>query len=259
MKEKLPNRNQKTLSDDLITYCLFSHLRLSSRIQWFSYALHDSTSDNWILLDGRRGCKFRFVRWTGERKVENDHRNHEHFSGCHCLYFVCWNFLLHLQLAHNAVCYFDAKRIADVPLVLYAGVSKVNALSYVIITDFNSWSHRARWLLARGRIDELASMLEQASIWNSISLPTNFMKTLNVPQSGIDRRVSIFDLFQKGYKRTTFLMTIVWFSIILVYFGITLHMSSLGGNIYVNTVIFFDPFLTLDTLRRRGERYSSET
>lgn len=31
-------------------------------------------------------------------------------------------------------------------------------------------------------------------------------------------------------------MTIIWFSIILIYFGITLHMSSLGGNVYINTV-----------------------
>lgn len=36
-------------------------------------------------------------------------------------------------------------------------------------------------------------------------------------------------------------MTILWFSIILIYFGITLHMSSLGGNIYINTVnLIFD-------------------
>lgn len=94
----------------------------------------------------------------------------------------------------------------------------------------------SRWLLAHGRVDELAEIIEKASLWNSRPLIMNYKKTLNVPQSGIDRRVSIFDLFQKGYKRTTFLMTIVWFSIILIYFGITLHMSSLGGNIYINTV-----------------------
>lgn len=64
----------------------------------------------------------------------------------------------------------------------------------------------------------------------------SFKKTLHSP-TGADRRVSIFDLVQKGYKLTTFLMTIIWFSIILIYFGITLHMSSsLGGNVYINTV-----------------------
>lgn len=94
-----------------------------------------------------------------------------------------------------------------------------------------------RWLLARGRIDELAAIIEKASLWNNRSLPLNFKKTLSVPHTTSERRVSIFDLVQKGYKRTTFLMTIIWFSIILIYFGITLHMSSsLGGNVYVNTV-----------------------
>ncbi|CRK97339.1 CLUMA_CG010731, isoform A [Clunio marinus] len=94
-----------------------------------------------------------------------------------------------------------------------------------------------RWLLARGKIDELAVIIEKASVWNKRKLPRNFKKTLNVSQADTERRVSIFDLFQKGYKRTTFLMTIIWFSIILIYFGITLHMSSLGGNVYINTII----------------------
>jgi MFS transporter, OCT family, solute carrier family 22 (organic cation transporter), member 4/5 len=102
--------------------------------------------------------------------------------------------------------------------------------------------------LARGRTDELAAILEKASLWNSISLPTNFKKTLYVSQATSERRVSIFDIVKKGYRRTTFLMTIVWFSIILIYFGITLHMSSLGGNVYINTVTtpFFHPFFAID-------------
>lgn len=97
-------------------------------------------------------------------------------------------------------------------------------------------SIKLRWLLARGRVDELAVIIEKACLWNNRSLAKGFKKTLNVSQKVSDRRVSIFDLFQDGYKLTTFLMTIIWFSIILTYFGITLHMSSLGGNIYVNTV-----------------------
>lgn len=79
----------------------------------------------------------------------------------------------------------------------------------------------------------------------------NYKKTLNVPQSGIDRRVSVLDLFQKGYKRTTFLMTIVWFSIILIYFGITLHMTSLGGNIYINTVKLIPKYSILSSGKGR--------
>jgi hypothetical protein len=114
-----------------------------------------------------------------------------------------------------------------------------------------------RWLLARGRIDELALILEKASLWNSISLPTNFKKTLNVSQATSERRVSVFDLFQKGYKRTTFLMTLVWFSIILIYFGITLHMSSLGGDVYINTVTTFSSSFSYRSQSFERESYSS--
>lgn len=93
-----------------------------------------------------------------------------------------------------------------------------------------------RWLLAHGRIDELSTILETASKWNNRTLPVNFKNTLTISQMEMDRKVSIFDLFQKGYKQTSFAMLCIWFSIILLYFGITLHMSSLGGNVYINTV-----------------------
>lgn len=123
-------------------------------------------------------------------------------------------------------------------LVQNARVSKVTSHPHCPYNSSNSFKTLLRWLLARGHVDELAIILEKASVWNSRSLPTNFKKTLSVSQTVSDRRVSIFDLFQKGYKLTTLLMTIIWFSIILTYFGITLHMSTLGGNIYINTVSF---------------------
>lgn len=79
-------------------------------------------------------------------------------------------------------------------------------------------------------------MMKKASTWNGITLPENFQKLFSSTKPTVNRRVSVFDLFQKGYRRTTSLMAIIWFSIILLYFGITLHMGSLGGNIYLNVV-----------------------
>jgi hypothetical protein len=83
-------------------------------------------------------------------------------------------------------------------------------------------------------------MVEKASKWNGITLPMNFKKmigsTMEINEKESNRKVSVLDLFQDGYKMTTFLMAITWFSIILLYFGITLHMGFLGGNIYVNVV-----------------------
>lgn len=95
--------------------------------------------------------------------------------------------------------------------------------------------------MSRGRNEELAEMIRKAGKWNGISLPTNFEKILASPSTEeSNKKVSILDLFQKGYKMTTSLMAIVWFSIILLYFGITLHMGSLGGNIYLNVVSDFN-------------------
>lgn len=48
-------------------------------------------------------------------------------------------------------------------------------------------------------------------------------------------------VFSKAYWRTTCLTLIVWLTLIIIYFGLTLHLSNLGGNIYVNTVRF--PYL----------------
>lgn len=97
-----------------------------------------------------------------------------------------------------------------------------------------------RWLLSRGYTDELSEMMKKAGKWNKISLPENFQKLLASVKNTTNRRVSIFDLFKKGYRRTTSLMAIVWFAIILLYFGITLHMSSLvGGSIYMAVVSLF--------------------
>lgn len=79
-------------------------------------------------------------------------------------------------------------------------------------------------------------MIKLAASWNNRTLPPHFEKTLTSSQTDSERRVSITDLFQKGYKLTTCLMIVIWFAIILIYFGITLHMSSLGGNVYLNSV-----------------------
>lgn len=43
-------------------------------------------------------------------------------------------------------------------------------------------------------------------------------------------------VFNRFYWRTTCLNLIVWLTLIMVYYGLTLHLSNLGGDIYLNTV-----------------------
>ncbi|XP_062565328.1 organic cation transporter protein [Armigeres subalbatus] len=95
-----------------------------------------------------------------------------------------------------------------------------------------------RWLLAKGRIEELKAIIDQAARVNGFKLPQGYEKTLQVSETETSGDVvSVFDLFRMKFLRTTLLMLIVWFGIVLIYFGITLHLSNLGGDIYLNTVL----------------------
>lgn len=91
-----------------------------------------------------------------------------------------------------------------------------------------------RWLLINGRTDELAAVIRVAARWNGIELPTNFQKTLQQPDEEVT--VAVGELFKGPYLRTSFLMVVSWYTLILLYFGITLHLNNLGGDMYLNTV-----------------------
>ncbi|XP_058058793.1 organic cation transporter protein isoform X2 [Anopheles bellator] len=103
-----------------------------------------------------------------------------------------------------------------------------------------------RWLLAKGRLDELYQLLERATSCNGLGpLPDHCRKSLVAAAStgaGVEgtepeAAVSVGDVFRRKFVRTTLVMIVVWFGIILIYFGVTLHLSNLGGDIYINTVI----------------------
>ncbi|XP_049285329.1 organic cation transporter protein [Anopheles funestus] len=112
----------------------------------------------------------------------------------------------------------------------------------LLVTSWYWCPESPRWLLAKGRIDELCQLLERAASTNNLQLPANYRKALLV-ESGTESdgepeaAVSVGDVFRRKFIRTTLVMIVVWFGIILIYFGITLHLSNLGGDIYLNTVI----------------------
>lgn len=92
-----------------------------------------------------------------------------------------------------------------------------------------------RWLLAKGRIDELKRIIETAARWNKRILPPNYEKSLLVPVD--ESSGSVFDLFKREYLRTTLLLLVAWYTLVLQYMAITLHIGEMGGNIYLITVI----------------------
>lgn len=148
--------------------------------------------------------------------------------------------------------------------------SQCNQIHNYNLRLFNIYPYRycvpesPRWLLARGRLDELYAIVERAARFNGITLPANYKKALEaaVPTSSCvdstDASASacggeaatiikgnskipevqspLVVVFSKTYLRTTCLTLVVWLTLIIIYFGLTLHLSNLGGNIYVNTV-----------------------
>ncbi|XP_030370804.1 organic cation transporter protein [Scaptodrosophila lebanonensis] len=108
-----------------------------------------------------------------------------------------------------------------------------------------------RWLLAQGRIEELVLLIRRAARMNGTSLPDNFEKTLEaaVPVSAAEngncsegdctaaQPNPLFVVFNKQYLRTTLLTLLIWLNLIIIYFGLTLHLNNLGGHVYENNAI----------------------
>lgn len=44
-------------------------------------------------------------------------------------------------------------------------------------------------------------------------------------------------VFGSKYWRTTVLVLVIWFTLIMIYFGLTLHLNNLGGNIYLTSAV----------------------
>lgn len=96
-----------------------------------------------------------------------------------------------------------------------------------------------RWLLAKGRKDELKEIVETAAKWNRIKLPNNYEKIFDSSSDGEDESSGSFaELFRGEYLRTTLLLIVAWYTLILQYMAMTLHIGEMGGDIYLTTVSF---------------------
>lgn len=91
-----------------------------------------------------------------------------------------------------------------------------------------------RWLLVNGRMDELIAIIRVAAHWNRIRLPAGFEKKLQRPDEEVT--VGFCQLFRGSYTYMSLLTMVSWYTMILLYFGITLGLNHLGGDLYVNTV-----------------------
>lgn len=177
-----------------------------------------------------------------------NHWNIGSFTIAFSLHCNRWNFICHTQLASSAVYRVNAVVCSSSVLVIVNRFALKFAMKISPWIQFN-WNFKCfdffkcryvlpespRWLLAKGRVDELKKIIETAARWNKRTLPPNYERLLIVPEEE-DSSGSFLDLFKLEYLRTTLLLMVAWYALVLQYMAITLHIGEMGGNIYLTTV-----------------------
>jgi len=92
-----------------------------------------------------------------------------------------------------------------------------------------------RWLLARGRVEEAAEILDKASSTNG----RKGASKVALKQPASSKSGNVLDLFKSvGLLRTTLIMYYLFFTNSFVYYGLTLNSGSLiPGNLHFNIIV----------------------
>ena len=106
-----------------------------------------------------------------------------------------------------------------------------------MIFTFGMVPESPRWLLSEGRVKEAEQIMAEAATVNGVT--TLKPIRLAAHSKGKERpKHQIKDLFRHPRLRTvTFLLMFIWFTCSLVYYGISLNLKNLGGDIYTNFAV----------------------
>eukprot|EP00058_Branchiostoma_floridae_P000228 XP_002585716.1 hypothetical protein BRAFLDRAFT_257702 [Branchiostoma floridae] len=100
-----------------------------------------------------------------------------------------------------------------------------------------------RWLLSKGRDEEVAAIMRTAAKVNGVTLPDEVFTTKKVEVKVDDNEVherthTIIDLVRTpNMAKKSVLIFFNWLVITLVYYGLSLNTSNLGGDDYLNFFI----------------------
>lgn len=94
-----------------------------------------------------------------------------------------------------------------------------------------------RWLLSEGRVKEAEEIMKDAAIINGVMTA----KPIRLVAHSKDKehpKHQMKDLFKhRGLRVVTLVLMFVWFTCSLVYYGISLNLKNLSGDIYTNFAI----------------------
>ncbi|XP_078018827.1 solute carrier family 22 member 13-like [Epinephelus lanceolatus] len=116
-------------------------------------------------------------------------------------------------------------------LVLYSPILLLLGFLYWFLPE------SARWLMTHGRKVEAQKELQRAARVNGKTVPEHLLDKLEM-EGTVERR-NMLDIFRISYlRKRTFIMGYNWFSISLLYYGLSLNVGSFGLNIYLTQFIF---------------------
>lgn len=116
-------------------------------------------------------------------------------------------------------------------VVLFSPIIVVWGIFYCFVPE------SARWLLAQGRREEAEQELRRAARVNGRKLADNFLDKVEMEVPS--KKGNMLDILRIPYLRKRFiLMSLIWISTSLVYYGLSLNVGSFGMNIYITQLVF---------------------
>ncbi|XP_060949301.1 solute carrier family 22 member 13 [Limanda limanda] len=115
----------------------------------------------------------------------------------------------------------------------------ISAPGFLLI--FYIWvvPHSARWLLANDRRDEAIALLRKAALVNGRVLHPAAQVEKCELIGGAQRSYSALDLVRTPQlRKRTLILFYLWFVNVLVYYGLSLGVSRLGTDLYLNQFMF---------------------
>ncbi|XP_068456278.1 organic cation/carnitine transporter 2-like [Clinocottus analis] len=121
-----------------------------------------------------------------------------------------------------------------------------------------------RWLLSQGRVEEAENIVRKAAKWNKVDAPLVIFEDYSIhadeSKTHLKQQHNVFDLLRtENIRNTTLIMCLVWFSLNIGYFGLSLNTSQLHANPYISCFLsaavevpaYITSWLALQYLPRR--------
>ncbi|XP_033955581.1 organic cation/carnitine transporter 2-like isoform X3 [Pseudochaenichthys georgianus] len=92
-----------------------------------------------------------------------------------------------------------------------------------------------RWLLSQGRVEEAEAIVRKAAKTNRVEAPTVIFKDYSAQDDDPQEHLNVISLVKtQSVRSTTVILCLVWFSLSIGYYGLSLNTSRLHANPYIS-------------------------